>query len=70
MLRAYLGLKVVAHHRDMVEQGVGEHLSGLIPLGAVTATALCVALKRGWLGLYFGACICSQVVLHDPELAA
>lgn len=61
MLRAYLGLKVVAHHRHMVEQGVGKNLSGLIPFGAMTATALHVALKRGWLGLYFGACVCSQV---------
>lgn len=56
--RAYLGLKIIAHDRHMVEQGVGQHLSGLIPLAAVTTTALCVPLKRGWLGFDFSACAC------------
>lgn len=43
---AYLGLEVVAHDRDMVEQGVSQNLSGLIPLRRVTAVTLRVALKR------------------------
>ena len=54
---AHLGLKVVAHNRDMVEQGVSQDLSGLIPLGRVTAVTLCVALKRRWLDLNFGTCV-------------
>ena len=42
---AYLGLKVVAHNRDMVEQGAGQDLSGLISLGSETAVTRGVTLE-------------------------
>ena len=58
----YLGLEVVPNDRNVVQEGVGQNLSGLISLGSKAA----LALKGGGLALDLGAytATCSSLHLH------
>ena len=56
MCAAYLRLEVVSNDRDVVQEGIGQNLPGLISLGSKTALAL---KGRGLaldLGAYTGTC--------------
>ena len=50
--RQYLGLEIVPNHRNMIQESVGQNLSGLISLGVEAA----LALEGPALALHLGTC--------------
>lgn len=65
----YLGLKVVARNRDVVEQGVGQDLSGLISFGSETAVTQSVTLKCCRLVFNFVPYTCINTEVGNSSVA-